>query len=103
MRRAYPRPSAVTQPDVVGLLTVGSASEPGATPLLAGAAGASQLVAVRQEGEEKGLAALFEREKEAGGRVLGQGGMPPFPPSQRRRARDGWKFELEREQSYGNQ
>lgn len=100
VRRNYPRISTVTQSDVVGLLSVGSAANP-SQKLLTGDAGSKQLVAVKQEGEEKGLAAFFEQQK-AVGSVLGKDGMPPFPVP-RGRAQYGKQYELEGEQSYENQ
>ena len=100
VRRSYPRISTVTQGDVVGLLSVGSAANP-SEKLLAGAEGSKQLVAVKQEGEERGLATFFEQEK-AVGSVLSADGMPPFPPP-RGRPQYGKKYELEVEQSYANQ
>jgi hypothetical protein len=100
VRRSYPRTSAVTQPDVVALLTVGSAANP-SPKLLAGQEGSKQLVAAEQEGEVKGLAALFEQQK-AVGTVLGEDGMPPFPVP-RGPAKHGTKYDLDAEQSYENQ
>jgi len=76
MRRSYPKLSAVTQGDAVGLLTMGSAANP-SPKLLAGEEGTKQLVAVKQEGQ-KGLAAYFESEK--GAAVLNEDGLPPMPP-----------------------
>jgi hypothetical protein len=64
---------------VVGLLSVGSASNP-SSKLLAGEEGSKQLVAVKEEGE-KGLSAYFEKEKASG--VLGENGLPPMPVSSR--------------------
>ncbi|ETI22206.1 hypothetical protein G647_06279 [Cladophialophora carrionii CBS 160.54] len=75
VRRAYPKLSTVTQGEVVGLLTLGSAANP-SPKLLAGEEGSKQLVAVKQEGE-RGLAAYFEHEKAAA--VLGENGLPPMP------------------------
>ncbi|KIW85723.1 hypothetical protein Z517_01115 [Fonsecaea pedrosoi CBS 271.37] len=75
VRRAYPTLSTVTQGDVVGLLTLGSAANP-SPKLLAGEEGSKQLVAAKQEGE-KGLATYFEQEKAAA--VLGENGLPPKP------------------------
>ena len=77
VRRNYPKISAVTQGDVVGLLSVGSAASP-SPKLLAGEEGSKQLVLAKQEGE-KGLATFFEKEKSAN--VLGEGGLPPQPVS----------------------
>lgn len=81
MRRNYPRLSVVNQADVVGLLSVGSKANPREDVLQIGEAGTKQLVQVKQEGEEKGLAALFEKDKKSMGSVLGPGGMPPLPTS----------------------
>lgn len=81
VRRSYPKSSTLTQGDVVGLLTMGSAAAPSAK-LLAGEEGTKQLVAVRQEGEQ-GLAVFFQKEK--GTTVLGEGGMPPVVPTVGRR------------------
>jgi hypothetical protein len=101
VRRNYPRTSAVTQGDVVGLLSVGSAANP-SHKLLVGDEGSKQLVAVKQDGEEKGLAAFFEQQQQAVGSVLGEDGMPPFPVP-RGRAQFGKQYKLEEEQSYANQ
>ncbi len=79
---------------------MGSAANP-SQKLLAGIEGSKQLVAVKQEGEEKGLAAFFEEQK-AVGSVLGEDGMPPFPVP-RGRAEYGKVYQLEGEQSYENQ
>lgn len=100
MRRAYPRISAVTQGDVVGLLSVGSAANP-SQKLLAGEEGSKQLIAVKQDGREKGLAMFFEQQK-AVGSVLGEDGMPPFPPPLGRE-QYGKQYKMEEEQSYENQ
>lgn len=84
----------------MGLLSVGSVANP-SPKLLAGAEGSKQLVAVKQEGEDKGLAAFFEQQK-AVGSVLGEDGMPPFPTPQGR-AQYGKHYALEGEQSYENE
>jgi hypothetical protein len=39
------------------------------------------LVAVKQQGEERGLAALFEKDKRGVQGVLGADGLPPIPCS----------------------
>lgn len=96
VRRGYPRLSAVTQGDVVSLLTVGSAANP-SPKLLAGAEGTKQLIDVKHEGE-KGLSAYFERAK--GTAVLGEGGLPPNPAPFK--APTVVKYELGSEQSYEN-
>lgn len=80
MRRSYPKLSVVKQPDVVGLLSVGSAAAPKEDVLQIGEAGSKQLVAVKEEGE-KGLSAFFEKNKGVSSGVLGAGGMPPLPAS----------------------
>lgn len=80
-RRRYPQLSTVTQADVVGLLTVGSKAAPREGVDLIGEAGAKQLVQVKQEGEEKGLATLFEKGQKSLAGVLGPKGMPPMPTS----------------------
>lgn len=79
VRRNYPKLSVVNQADVVGLLTVGSKSAPKDDVLQIGEAGQKQLVAVKQEGEERGLAALFEKDKRKVQGVLGPDGLPPLP------------------------
>ncbi|KAL5366423.1 hypothetical protein BJX96DRAFT_160915 [Aspergillus floccosus] len=81
VRRNYPRLSTVNQADAVGLLTVGSQAAPKENVLQAGEAGEKQLVAVKQEGEERGLAAFFEKNKTGIQGVLGPNGMPPLPCS----------------------
>lgn len=79
MRRAYPRLSVVSQADVVGLLSVGSAEKSKEDVLRIGDAGAKQLVETKQEGEQRGLAALFEKDKKSISGVFGLNGLPPFP------------------------
>jgi hypothetical protein len=61
----------------VGLLTFGSAAAP--KELAAGDEGAKQLVAVKQQGEERGLAGYFEQGKGMD-LVLGEDGLPPRAP-----------------------
>ncbi|KAJ9196792.1 hypothetical protein DTO166G4_630 [Paecilomyces variotii] len=78
-RRNYPRLSVVNQADVVGLLSVGSKAAPKEDVLQIGEAGQKQLVAVKQEGEERGLAALFEKDKKGIQGILGPNGLPPLP------------------------
>jgi hypothetical protein len=79
VRRRYPKPSTVTQSDVVGLLAVGSKAQP-SEALQVGDAGKQQLVQVRQEGE-RGLATFLAKETGVGASVLAEGGLPPKPPS----------------------
>lgn len=97
-RRRYPQLSAVTQADVVGLLTVGSQENP--KQELIGDAGQKQLVAVKEEGE-KGLAAYFEKENTPSTNVLGPDGLPPLPGALNI-TKDGKKdYEVLQEQPYG--
>ena len=79
IRRSYPRLSVVNQADVVGLLSVGSKSSPKEGSLQIGDAGIKQLVQVKREGEDKGLAAYFMKEKNSAASIFGAGGLPPFP------------------------
>lgn len=53
----------MNQADVVGLLTVGSASAPKEEVLKIGDAGTKQLVEIRQDGEERGLSNFFGAQK----------------------------------------
>ncbi|KKK24246.1 hypothetical protein P175DRAFT_0504427 [Aspergillus ochraceoroseus IBT 24754] len=78
-RRNYPRVSTVNQADAVGLLTVGSQAAPKDHILQIGQAGEKQLVSVKQEGEERGLAGLFKKDKNGIKGVLGANGLPPTP------------------------
>jgi hypothetical protein len=80
VRRQYPKLSVVRQPDVVALLSVGSAAAPKEDVLQIGDAGSKQLVALKEEGE-KGLSAFFEKDKSVAQGVLGPNGMPPMPAS----------------------
>merc|ERR1711939_1097314 len=76
-RRSYPQLSFVTQGDVVGLLSVGSASAP--KKELIGEAGTQALVQVKEQGEG-GLAKYLEKEgKSATLAALGKDGLPPMP------------------------
>ncbi|KAL4870617.1 hypothetical protein BDV12DRAFT_165482 [Aspergillus spectabilis] len=79
VRRNYPKTSMVNQADVVGLLTVGSQAAPKEEVLQIGQAGEKQLVSVKQEGEERGLAGLFQKDKNGVKGVLGPNGLPPTP------------------------
>lgn len=69
----------MNQADAVGLLTVGSQAAPKDDVLQIGEAGQKQLVSVRQEGEQRGLAAHFEKDKKGIQGVLGPNGLPPTP------------------------
>lgn len=94
VRRSYPKLSAVTQADAVGLLTIGSAANPSAK-LLAGEEGDKQLAVVKTE-SQKGLAAYFDTAK--GTAVLGEDGLPPLPVAMKRK--DAQNYQLG-ESSYG--
>ena len=98
VRRSYPKLSVVRQPDVVALLTVGSAAEPKDDVLQIGDAGNKQLVEVKEQGE-KGLSAYFESNKGSLKGVLGPDSMPPLPTSLHSQ---GKRYELNRdeEQTY---
>lgn len=99
VRRSYPKLSVVSQPDVVGLLSVGSAAAPNEEVLKIGDAGKTQLVEVKEEGE-RGLATYFQKNKGIGKSVLGPDGLPPLPTS---RHPQGKRYTLlaEEEQTYG--
>jgi len=98
VRRMYPKLSVLRQPDVVALLSVGSAAQPKEDVLQVGEAGTKQLVALKEEGE-KGLSAFFEKDKSAFKGVLGPNGMPPLPAS---RHPQGKRYEMLKDQSYGS-
>jgi hypothetical protein len=103
VRRGYAIPSTVTQGDIVGLLAVGSAKAPKEDVLQIGEAGAKQLVEVKSEGEKGGLAVFFEKKKDVGKAVLGEGGLPPMPVTfGPERGGGDKKYELLKDQSYGN-
>ncbi|PWY63714.1 NADH-ubiquinone oxidoreductase 21.3 kDa subunit [Aspergillus heteromorphus CBS 117.55] len=97
VRRNYPRLSAVNQADTVSLLTVGSQAAPKDDVLQIGKAGQIQLALVKEQGEERGLASLFEKDKNGFQGVLGSDGLPPLPcnlnPS-------GTKYQLGHEHGY---
>ncbi|KAK6950941.1 hypothetical protein Daesc_007469 [Daldinia eschscholtzii] len=88
-RRAYPKLSFVTQGDAVALLTVGSAAAP--KQELVGEAGQKQLVAAREEGKTRGLAAYFEKSKDAAKQTLFVNGLPPLPSGERKQSDGSWK------------
>jgi hypothetical protein len=103
VRRAYPRPSLVSQPDVVSLLSVGSAASPKVE--LIGEAGAQALVAAREEGEKGGLSVFLQKANgvaEAKKDVF-VNGLPPLPSGQEQKPDGKWdvhKWELAEENSY---
>ena len=91
----------------MGLLSMGSAASPSAK-LLAGEAGAKQLVSVQQDGDSKGLSVFFEGEgKTSVSQVLAEGGLPPMPVQTRapkgEKAVGSRKYEVREEQSYAGQ
>lgn len=101
VRRSYPKLSVVRQPDVVALLSVGSAAQPKDDKLQIGEAGKNQLVALKEEGE-KGLSAFFEKEKSMAKGVLGPNGMPPLPARYGNVAKEPTYTMIEEEsQTYG--
>ncbi len=88
----------MSQADVVGLLTVGSAAAP--KKELVGEEGQKSLVAVSQEGE-KGLAAFFKERKNLGKEVLESNGLPPLPSGIGMKTKDGKeRYELTEENAY---
>ena len=93
----------VKQADVVGLLSVGSKANPKEDVLQIGDAGAKQLVQVKQEGEEKGLAAFLEKEKNGTLGIFGPDGLPPFPSGMSRTSPVGGRkyvMDADRDQGY---
>ncbi len=103
IRRSYPRLSVVKQADIVGLLSVGSKADPKDHVLKIGDAGAKQLVEVKEDGEQRGLAAFFETEKNSTASIFGPEGLPPFPSSMSRASTVGGKkyvMDADREQGY---
>lgn len=103
IRRSYPRLSVVKQADVVGLLSVGSKADSKDDILLVGDAGAKQLVQVREDGEQKGLAAFFEGKKNSTASIFGPDGLPPFPSGMSRTSPVGGRkyvMDADREQGY---
>jgi len=95
-RRAYPRLSVVSQGDMVGLLTLGSASAP--KQELIGEAGQKALVQVEEEGK-LGLATYFKGGKERALDVLGKDGLPPLPSGANRNP-GADKYNLTEENAY---
>ena len=99
-RRSYPKLSVVKQPDVVALLSVGSASNPKEDVLQIGDAGNKQLVEVKEEGE-KGLSAFFERDKNAFKGALAPDNMPPLPTSRHKTVKQ-YQMVGDSEQAYSD-
>lgn len=103
IRRSYPRLSVVKQADVVGLLSVGSKANPKDDVLQIGDAGAKQLIQVKQDGKEKGLAAFFEKGKDTTASIFGPDGLPPFPSGMSRTSAVGGRkyiMDADREEGY---
>jgi hypothetical protein len=90
--------SAVTQSDVVALLSVGSKAKPNEEVLQIGDAGKKQLVQVKEQGDTGGIAVLLAKEKGVGKTVLLAGGLPPRPPT----TVGAKPYNLVQDQSYGN-
>lgn len=104
VRRNYPQLSTVTQADAVGLLTVGSQAAPKDDVLQIGEAGEKQLVSVKEQGEERGLAALFEKDKRSMQGVLGANGLPPTPCNIHTSTQSSQpKYEIDQEHGYPEQ
>lgn len=102
VRRNYAIPSAISQGDVVALLSVGSKANPKDDVLKLGEEGNKQLVEVKQEGESKGLASYFEKEKGVWKGVLKEDGLPPLPSGLSTTPMGERSYELVKDQSYGN-
>ena len=93
----------VKQADAVGLLSVGSKANPKENVLRIGDAGSKQLMQLKQEGEQKGLAALLEKEKKLPANIFGPDGLPPFPSGMSRASPVGGRkyvMDADREQGY---
>ena len=103
IRRSYPRLSVVKQADVVGLLAVGSKANPKENGLQIGDAGSKQLMQLKQQAEQSGLAAFFEKEKNFSASIFGPDGLPPFPSGMSRASPVGGRqyvMDADREQGY---
>ncbi|EKV05295.1 hypothetical protein PDIG_84390 [Penicillium digitatum PHI26] len=101
VRRSYPRLSTVRQADAVSLLTVGSQAAPKDGVLKLGQAGEQQLIALKEQGEERGLAALFEQDKKSIQGIFGADGLPPKPCNINHASKSSQsKYELDPENGY---
>jgi hypothetical protein len=67
------------QADVAGLLTVGNQTAPKDDVLQIGESGTKQLVELKEQGEEHGLASKFQESQGSVESVLGSDGLPPLP------------------------
>ncbi|KAJ5150552.1 NADH dehydrogenase (complex I) 21kDa subunit [Penicillium coprophilum] len=101
VRRSYAQLSTVGQADAVALLTVGSQAAPKDDVLKIGQAGEQQLIAVKEQGGERGLAALFEQDKKSIQGVLGANGLPPNPCNINTAAKPSQsKYQIDTENGY---
>ena len=103
IRRNYPRLSVVRQADVIGLLSIGSKANPKEDVLRVGDEGTKQLVQIKQDADQKGLAAFFEEEKSNMAGVFSPNGLPPFPSGMSRSSPVGGRkyvMDSERDQGY---
>lgn len=103
-RRSYPALSTVSQGDLVGLLSVGSAAQPKVE--LIGEAGEKQLVAAQEKGQT-GLASFFKEQPQVAAKDTFVGGLPPTPSGTSLRSDGQWdvyKYGLneEQQQTYGD-
>lgn len=65
----------------MALLSVGSKAKPREDVLQIGDAGKKQLVEVKEEGSNGGIAVYLAKETGVGKNVLAEGGLPPRPPT----------------------
>lgn len=103
IRRNYPRLSVVKQGDIVGLLSIGSKAKSSSNVLRIGDAGATQLVQVKKEGENKGLSALFIKDKKIMANIFGPNKLPPFPSGMSRGSTEGGRkyiMDVKREEGF---
>lgn len=91
--------STVTQGDVVALLSVGSKASPKDEVLQLGDAGKKQLLEVKEQGNSGGIAVFLAKESGLGKSVLGEGGLPPKPPT----TYGAKPYRLVQDQSYDNE
>ena len=98
-RRRYPQTHAVTQGDVVALLSVGSKANPKDEVLQLGDAGKKQLVEVKEQGNTGGIAVFLQKETGLGKSVLSADGLPPKPPT----TYGAKPYRLAMDQSYENE
>ncbi|KAJ5099220.1 hypothetical protein N7532_006221 [Penicillium argentinense] len=101
VRRNYPKLSTVTQADAVGLLTVGSQAAPKDDVLQIGEAGEKQIAEVKEQGQDRGLSAFFEKDKSTVVSVLGANGLPPTPANLNTVPKENQsKYDLDSEHGY---